>query len=123
MAVPQDLTLVYFDVPWRAEPIRYILAYGKIAFTDVRIPLQDFGKKDPSFDLPFGQFPTFTVNGTTYAQTNAIARYAAKLAGLYPSNPLEALEADMIVDATVELKFAMIDALHSHNNAEDQVKA
>lgn len=44
------------------------------------------------------------MNGaTTHGQSLAIARYAAKLAGLYPEDPLVALEADSVVDTIVEL--------------------
>ncbi|KAF0697296.1 Aste57867_12009 [Aphanomyces stellatus] len=105
---PNDLALVYFDEPKRAEPIRYILAYGKIAFKDVRIPLQDYAATKSSLDLPFGQVPTLSVNGTTYAQSVAIARYVAKLAGLYPTDPLVALEADAIVDAALEVTLGVV---------------
>lgn len=37
--------------------------------------------------LPLGQLPVLQVDGTIYAQSMAIARYAAKLAGLYQRTP------------------------------------
>ena len=36
------------------------------------------------------------------AQSNAILRYVGKLGGLYPSDPVEALEVDMVIDTIEE---------------------
>ncbi|ETV99172.1 hypothetical protein H310_07970 [Aphanomyces invadans] len=105
-----SLELTYFDAGGRAEPIRLILAYGGISFEDVRIPGKDFPAKKPSLDLPFGQVPTLHVDGKVYAQSIAIARYVATLAGLYPENPLDALEADLAVDTIVEATMTFVNA-------------
>ncbi|RHY40730.1 hypothetical protein DYB30_003298 [Aphanomyces astaci] len=110
-AQPPSLELTYFDAGGRAEPIRLILAYGGIDFDDVRIPGKEFPEKKPSLDLPFGQVPTLKVNGTkVFAQSVAISRYAATLAGLYPQDPLEALEADLVVDTVVEATMTFVNA-------------
>ena len=46
------------------------------------------------------------VNGTVIAQTGAQNRYAAKLAGLYPEDPLEAAYCDSIYEAAMEMSVA-----------------
>ncbi|CAH0515572.1 unnamed protein product [Peronospora belbahrii] len=101
MAQPQ-LKLTYFDAKGRAELARMIFNYGGIAFTDERITFADL----PSLklELPHGQVPVLSVNGTVYAQSMAIVRYAANLTGLYPSDPLQALKADMFSYSLDELE-------------------
>ncbi|KAF0701180.1 Aste57867_8331 [Aphanomyces stellatus] len=117
------LELTYFDAGGRAEPIRLILAFGGLAFDDVRIPSKDFPTKKPSLDLPFGQVPTLkTDDGKVYAQSIAIARYAAKLANLYPDDALEALEADSAVDAMVEATMLFVNAAFMEQDEEKKKK-
>ncbi len=36
-------------------------------------------------------------------QSNAIMRYVGKLGGLYPSDPVEALEVDLVIDTVEEV--------------------
>ncbi|GMF17284.1 unnamed protein product [Phytophthora fragariaefolia] len=119
MAQPQ-LKLSYFDGKGRGELTRLILNYGGVTFTDDRIVHADFPARKPT--LPFGQVPVLEVNGTTYAQSMAIARYAAKLAGLYPADPVKALKADMfscslgeLVDALINFVFKTPDAREKAN--------
>jgi prostaglandin-H2 D-isomerase / glutathione transferase len=48
--------------------------------------------------LPFGSVPLLSIDGKTFAQSGALARYAGKLAGLYPKeNDLLALKIDEFV--------------------------
>ncbi|ETI49549.1 hypothetical protein F443_06641, partial [Phytophthora nicotianae P1569] len=48
--------------------------------------------------------PVLEVDGTTYSQSMAIARYAAKLTGLYPQDPLECLRVDMVSESLIDVK-------------------
>jgi glutathione S-transferase len=112
MAANNKFQLTYFAIPGRAELIRLALAYGRVPFEDVRLTFPEYFEKKSSLDLPFNQLPTLRVNDkVTYGQSLAIARYAAKLSGLYPADPLLALEADSVVDAILELFDAFIDAV------------
>ncbi len=106
-----SVKLVYFPVAGRAFPIRVGLgaaaAAGRVAkFDDVRLPMPEFRAKkaDGSLDLPLGQLPVLEIDGASYAQSLALARYAATVGGLRPSNALEALKVDEIV-ATVDEAF------------------
>ncbi|KAG2833399.1 hypothetical protein PC129_g4449 [Phytophthora cactorum] len=102
MAQPQ-LKLSYFDLKLHAELSRMIFNYGGIAFTDHRIARTDFVKLKPT--LPFGQVPVLELDGTIYAQSMAIARYAAKIVGPYPNDALEALKKKKVFTEEMLPKF------------------
>uniref|UniRef100_K3WQT7 Glutathione S-transferase n=1 Tax=Globisporangium ultimum (strain ATCC 200006 / CBS 805.95 / DAOM BR144) TaxID=431595 RepID=K3WQT7_GLOUD len=105
MSGPQ-LTFSYFDFPARGELSRLIFTYANVAFTDDRVV--GFSEMKPK--CPFGQIPVLEVNGTLYAQSMAIARYAARVGGLYPQDPLEVLRVEMISEKLLEILNAYIDA-------------
>lgn len=90
------LKLNYFDVHrGRAEPARLALHMGGIAFEDHRFPHEAFA--DFRTATPFGQVPTLEVDGVHVTQCDSITRYAGQLAGLYPSDPLQALLCDEVM--------------------------
>lgn len=95
------LTLLYFPSPGRGEAIRDALRIGKIAFEDRRIPFDEFKRMKAAGELPFGLLPVLIVDGPekrTLTESNAILRYAGKLAGLYPTDGIEALRVDELLD-------------------------
>lgn len=104
-AAPQ-LKLTYFDGTGRAELARLIFTYGGVPFVDERIQHSDMAALKPS--LPLGQVPTLEVDGKVYSQSIAIARYAAKLSGLYPEDPVEALRVDMVSETVRDLVIVFI---------------
>ncbi|KAG7387317.1 hypothetical protein PHYPSEUDO_014496 [Phytophthora pseudosyringae] len=99
---PSQLKLTYFAGPGRAELSRLILSAGNVSFEDERLDRDAFLAVKPT--LPLGQVPVLEVDGTTYSQSMAIARYAAKLAGLYPQSPLECLRVDMASESLIDVK-------------------
>jgi glutathione S-transferase len=93
--MPQ-LKLNYFDFHGgRAEPARIALHLGGIAFTDHRLSFPEFAEFRKQ--TPFGQVPTLEVDGVHVTQCDAINRYVGKLAGLYPTDPLQALLCDEVM--------------------------
>ena len=98
-------TLYYLPVRARAEPIRMILAYGKIPFNDVTVSFEQWPEmKVDKIRCPFGQLPCMTLaNGVTIAQSGAITRYVAKLANIYPLDAERAAKADMIQELGMEM--------------------
>lgn len=103
--MPQ-LKLTYFDFHGgRAEPARLAFHIGGIAFEDHRITYAEFA--DVRKSTPFGQVPVLHVDGVQVTQCDAINRYAARLAGLYPADPLQALLCDevgyVVEEASVKL--------------------
>ncbi|GMF09524.1 unnamed protein product [Phytophthora lilii] len=99
---PSQLKLTYFAGPGRAELSRLILSAGNVSFEDERLDRDAFLAIKPS--LPLGQVPVLEVDGTTYCQSMAIARYAAKLTGLYPQDPLQCLRVDMVSESLIDVK-------------------
>ena len=92
------LQLTYFDIDGgRAEPARLALHIGGIAFEDKRFGFPEFAEVRKS--TPFGQVPTLHVDGVLVTQSDAITRYAGKLAGLYPTDPYQALLCDEVLSA------------------------
>ncbi len=103
--MPQ-LKLSYFDTHGgRAEPVRLALHLGGVAFEDHRFAFPEFAEFRKS--TPFGQVPTLDVDGTQFTQSDALLRFAGKLAGLYPTDPLQALYCDevtyVVEDAGVKM--------------------
>ena len=93
-----QLTLTYFDFHGgRGEPARLALHIGGIAFEDKRFAPADFAEIRKS--APLGQVPTLHVDGVAVTQSDAITRYAGKLAGLYPQDAFQALLCDEVLQA------------------------
>ncbi|KAG2488828.1 hypothetical protein HYH03_012627 [Edaphochlamys debaryana] len=94
MATPA-YKLHYFAGPGRAEAARLLFAIGNVPFEDVHYTYETLAAFKPK--APFGQVPVLELaDGKMLAQSGAIDRYVAKLAGLYPEDPLDAARADMV---------------------------
>ena len=97
------LQLIYFPVRARAESIRLILAYGGIECAQETVQSY-FGADwaDVKFrpDIPFSQLPLLVVDGRILAQSGAIVRYTAGLAGLIPAEPFLAAHCDSVFEAS-----------------------
>lgn len=102
----------------RAEFIRLALAYGDIKFEDERFSFEEFASKKPSF--PFGQVPVIEVDGNTYPQSTAVARYVSKLSGLYPSDALEILQVESVMVSALELFPPMVDIVFLEKDEEEK---
>jgi glutathione S-transferase len=93
--MPQ-LKLSYFDFHGgRAEPARLAFVVGGVAFEDHRFTFPEFAEVRKA--TPFGQVPVISVDGVQVTQCDAITRYAGKLAGLYPTDPYQALLCDEVM--------------------------
>lgn len=91
-----QLKLSYFDMHGgRGEPARLALAIGGIAFEDHRFSFPEFAEVKKT--APFGQVPVLHVDGVQVTQCDAINRYVGKLAGLYPTDPYQALLCDEVM--------------------------
>ncbi|BAL27334.1 glutathione S-transferase family protein [Azoarcus sp. KH32C] len=100
------LKLTYFDFDGgRAEPARLALHIGGIPFEDFRFAPADFPEVRKT--APLNQVPTLQVNDRVVTQGDAITRYAGKLAGLYPEDPLQALLCDEIMSALEDVNAAI----------------
>nr|CCA15653.1 glutathione Stransferase putative [Albugo laibachii Nc14]CCA16285.1 glutathione Stransferase putative [Albugo laibachii Nc14] len=113
------LKLVYFDAKGRGEFARLCFAYGKIPFEDKRVTKEEFGALKPK--LPLGQVPVLYVGETPFPESGAIARYAAKLAGLYPDDPCEMVKVEATMGAFQELVTPVVQIVYF--NLDESAKA
>ena len=96
------LKLTDFDFSGgRAEPARLALHIGGIPFDDNRFAFGDFAEVRKT--TPLDQVPTLHVNDVQVTQSDAITRYAGKLAGLYPEDALQALFCDEVMGALEDI--------------------
>ncbi|TRY73251.1 hypothetical protein TCAL_07392 [Tigriopus californicus] len=112
------IKLIYFDGRGRGEIIRQILAFGGIAFEDIRIPMEEWD--DYKSKTPWGQLPILEFEGVTIAQTMTICRFVAKKAGLAGINALEQAQMDMVADKCNEYTTKLFDI---HDLPTDELKA
>ena len=98
------LTLYYFDIQGPAEPARLALTIGGIEFTDKRVSFDEMKAMRERGELKGGgQVPQLHIGDKeVLSQSNAIATYCSKLAGLYPSDPLAAARVDEIIQFITE---------------------
>jgi glutathione S-transferase len=87
-------TLVYFGLEGRAGPIRNMCAIGKVPYKEEIVTFEGWGKLKPT--LTYGQVPVIRVGNLVINQSKEILRYVSKLAGLYPDDPLKALQVDAL---------------------------
>jgi len=98
------LKLTYFAAPGRAWITRTCFAIAGTPFEDETFPYSEFKDLKTSGRLPLGQVPVLTLpSGQVVTQSAAIGRYAAKQAGLYPTDDLQALLVDEITEVAGEV--------------------
>ena len=105
------LTLNYFPIAGRAEPIRLSLAVGGVPFTNKVLSFSAFAESKSS--LPLGQLPTLDLDfgdtKKTLTQSSAVLRYVGKLGGLYPRNDdVTSLEIDEILSILDDLRSPLV---------------
>lgn len=114
-----QLKLLYYNFAARGELTRLILHYAGIPFVDETITrVQLPGIKHT---LPIGQIPVLEVDGVQYSQSIAMARYVAKLAGIYPTDDLQAFRVDMYVDVFLDLIPVIFDIFYAEK--DEAIKA
>lgn len=116
---PSKIKLYYFDSEGRAEGIRMCLRFAGIEFEDIRIPREKWIEEKPKF--PLLQVPVLEVDGVMIPQTDAILRYVAQLAKLYPSDAYQALLVDSVI-STIETSVfdAIIKWIKTPDSEKDQ---
>ncbi|TMW67938.1 hypothetical protein Poli38472_007610 [Pythium oligandrum] len=113
----------YFNLRSRAELVRLVYAYGRLPLEEEAVPLgREYLSIKPT--LLFGQLPEMDIDGKRYAQSIALARYAAKHVGLYPlDDHRKALEVDMIVDTARDILAPIASNVFLERDAERRTKA
>ncbi|XP_019644787.1 PREDICTED: hematopoietic prostaglandin D synthase-like [Branchiostoma belcheri] len=96
-----SIKYTYFDGRGLGEVNRVILAAGGIKYEDVRLHESKWSGMKPT--TPMGELPLLEVDGTTICQSNSIARYIAREAGLAGKSSLEQAKVDMIMEGARSL--------------------
>ncbi|CAM9874750.1 unnamed protein product [Laminaria digitata] len=81
----------YFGIPARGEATRVALSVAGVDFEDRHMSFAELGASE------FKTLPVYQLDGTDYTQSTALLRYAGKLGGQYPEDPLVSLKVDEIV--------------------------
>jgi glutathione S-transferase len=114
-------TLVYLPVDGRGEFPRLVLEAGKIPYNK-RVLQYPFDKEwaDLKPTTPLGQMPILKNEETGYqvAECVAIASYAAKKSGLYPTNEEDAALSDMYALCITNKKEIFIECVIRGNRDE-----
>jgi len=100
-----EYKLTYFSLRGLAEPIRFLLKYGGIAFEDKRFEREEWPQVKSSFT--FGQLPILTANGKHYHQSVAITRFVAKKVKLTGKDEWEDLEIDAMIDTIGDFRLKL----------------
>lgn len=100
------IKLTYFDIHGgRAEPTRIAMSIAGVEFEDHRISFDEFRALRDS--TPLSAVPVIEINGESYTQCNAMNRYFAKQAGLYPSDPWQAFLCDEVLEMMEDMFLAL----------------
>ncbi|KAK3236989.1 hypothetical protein CYMTET_52902 [Cymbomonas tetramitiformis] len=89
--------IVYFGVEARGEPIRIALHAAGVEFENRVLTFDEF-KADKEEKYPTGLPVLILPSGDSVSQSVAILRYVGKLGDLYPTDPVEALKVDEVMD-------------------------
>jgi glutathione S-transferase len=99
--------LTYFDFDGgRAEPVRIAFHAAGIEFEDERISFKEFGEMRQH--TRFSSVPVLEIDGAQVTQSNAISRYVGKMAGMYPTDDLQALYCDEVLDALEDVSHYIV---------------
>lgn len=100
-----SFTLYYLNLRARTEALSMILSYGNISYANEVVSFADWGDTKKAREIcPFGQLPAIKLpDGKVICESHALIRYAAKLAGVYPSDIVECAEADMLLECSEDL--------------------
>ncbi len=113
--------LIYFDFDGgRAESIRLAFHIGGIDFEDVRLKFPEFREAQSSFR--FHALPVLEIDSQPITQSNAQLRYVGKLAGLYPTDDLQALCCDEAMGAVEDVGHAVGKTLGLQGDALKQAR-
>ena len=132
----KQIKLTYFTCYGRAELTRLCFAYGNIKYEDNRVNGAEFQQFKAT--TPFGQLPMLNVVVTSnnnnnnkkefqVSQSHAIAKYAARMANLYPkqpsntSNEMEMI-CDMIEFSTEDVRSKLIPIRYSGKQGDARLQ-
>ncbi|MBT8078035.1 MAG: glutathione S-transferase family protein [Gammaproteobacteria bacterium] len=113
--------LTYFDFDGgRGEPARIAFHAAGIEFEDNRISFPEFNEMRQG--TRFNSVPVLEIDGIEVSQSNAMNRFIGKMAGLYPSNELQALYCDEVMDALEDLTHYIVPTMGKEGDELKQAR-
>lgn len=124
-----EYELFYWPITGLGEPLRLCFVIGGIPFKD-STPANDKGFQDRKAAVhPYmpeaAGLPVLTIDGKAYAQSRAILRYLGRIcsyegAPLYPSDPIEQMECDEMVEVAEDLRQPLLGTFAFQDQAEKE---
>jgi len=112
-------SLIYWAISGRADFAKLMMHAGNVEFDLDTENANSWPAYKP--ETPFGQIPVLKHGDLTFGQGGAINRYCARLAGLYPDDPVEASKCDMIMEECMDIFSALFKCKNlSDPNAMDK---
>lgn len=122
-----EYELFYFPITGLGEPLRLVFVLGGVPFKDTT-PANDPSFQDRKAAIhPYapeaGGLPVLTIDGKPFAQSRAILRYLGRVcsyegAPLYPSDPMEQLECDEMIEMAEDLRGPLLGTFAVQDEAE-----
>lgn len=103
-----NISVVYFQVPGRAEGARLMAAIGGLTITDTRVTGAEWKTMKPN--SPWITCPYMTVGDKAIGQCRVVNRLMGQLAGLVPEDPIEAEQCGEIHNVMEDLLSATFKA-------------
>jgi glutathione S-transferase len=104
------LKLTYFNFEGVAEKVRLAMKIGGLAFEDVRIDFPSWPALKPK--TPYGQVPLLEIDdGPPITQSFAMLRYVGRLTGLYPEDPVLAMQIDEVCGLQEDMARALAPSM------------
>jgi len=117
------IKVFYFNGRGRAELMRLILAEANIPYEDVRFASREAWEKEWKARAPLGQAPWVEVaGGQRLAESGAIYRYLARVAGLAGKSPFEEARADMIFEGVKDTVQPFVAAVFEKDEKQKKDK-
>lgn len=114
--------LTYFDFDGgRAEPIRIAFHVADIDFEDERLSFAEFAEMREG--TRFNSVPVLEIDGDVVTQSNALSRYIGGMAGLYPTDDLQALYCDEVLGALEDLNHYIVQTFGLEGEALREARA
>ena len=124
-----EFELGYWDIRGLAQPIRFLLAYAKAPFSEVRIGVNqdgsliadeatDWEAHKHSLGVAFPNLPyLIDKSGPTevrLTQSNAVLRYLARRFDLYGDSEAEQITIDVLQEEAYDFRNHIVKAVYTH---------
>ncbi len=125
-----EITLGYWGIRGLGQPIRFLLVYADVPFSEVRLGVlqdgtilhenkegEDWGSVRSKLDMPFPNLPylidTSGPSPVSLSQSNAILRYLARRFDFYGNSENDRIEIDILQEQAYDFRNEIIDTAYT----------